>query len=249
MKRLAAKYRFGFTLVELLVVISIIALLLAVLMPALSKAREQGRKIQCAAHMRGMALGMQMYSMTYKNLYPAMLMPGNLSTVYKGKSHWHQLAMSFADNKKLLQCPSLRKNRIRWDNSMFLTGFGLNYDGCNWKYNWVTDDPDAGFGYVVPEEPRGGCVSNMQIGRQGEFIMLGDSNGNKQTDALTLRSNYAYGILGSPRVLGKINPYGDMPDVHDKGGNIAFMDTHIAWYKTSELMSEKMLYMWRRGNK
>ena len=44
------KNKNGFTLVELLVVISVIALLLAVLMPALNKAREQGRKVQCAAH-------------------------------------------------------------------------------------------------------------------------------------------------------------------------------------------------------
>ena len=52
----------AFTLVELLVVISIIALLLAVLMPALGKAREQARKIVCANNLRTMGLGDQMYS-------------------------------------------------------------------------------------------------------------------------------------------------------------------------------------------
>jgi prepilin-type N-terminal cleavage/methylation domain-containing protein/prepilin-type processing-associated H-X9-DG protein len=58
----------GFTLVELLVVISIIALLLAVLMPALSKAREQGRKIVCGSTIRNFSLANQVYMNTYDGM-------------------------------------------------------------------------------------------------------------------------------------------------------------------------------------
>ncbi|HBR18999.1 MAG: hypothetical protein A2Y13_00680 [Planctomycetes bacterium GWC2_45_44] len=53
---------YGFTLVELLVVISIIALLLAILMPALQKARGQGQSIVCAAHERQYGLAVVLFA-------------------------------------------------------------------------------------------------------------------------------------------------------------------------------------------
>jgi prepilin-type N-terminal cleavage/methylation domain-containing protein len=52
----------GFTLVELLVVIAIIALLMAVLMPALSRAREQGKRVVCLYYQRQMTSAWLMYA-------------------------------------------------------------------------------------------------------------------------------------------------------------------------------------------
>jgi len=62
--------RHGFTLVELLVVISIIALLLALLLPALSKAREVAKNMVCGSNLRQIGIGYQLYSMDHDGWGP-----------------------------------------------------------------------------------------------------------------------------------------------------------------------------------
>lgn len=60
----------GFTLVELLVVISIIALLVSLMLPALGKAREQGRKTLCMNNERQMGVALINYAGQYKEYLP-----------------------------------------------------------------------------------------------------------------------------------------------------------------------------------
>jgi len=65
----------GFTLIELLVVIAIFAMLMSVLMPALAKARAQGKAVVCLSNLRQMFIASQSYAANHDDYYPSAYLP------------------------------------------------------------------------------------------------------------------------------------------------------------------------------
>jgi prepilin-type N-terminal cleavage/methylation domain-containing protein/prepilin-type processing-associated H-X9-DG protein len=72
----------GFTLVELLVVIGIISLLISILLPALTKAREAANSVACLARLRQLDYAAMMYANAYKSYLPPLELASDLNNVH-----------------------------------------------------------------------------------------------------------------------------------------------------------------------
>ena len=129
----------AFTLVELLVVISIIALLVAILLPALHKARYQARRISCMSNIRAQHLAFFTYATEHDGRFPPhkarladyMTFPpetnaGNPWTAFRG---------TYISDSQILICPALVHLGNRWGSTEFVA---LPGDYGGWDTPTVT---------------------------------------------------------------------------------------------------------------
>ncbi|MBT9147750.1 MAG: Type II secretion system protein G [Syntrophomonadaceae bacterium] len=101
MMRLMHKNRRGFTLIELLVVIAIIAILAAILLPALGRAREMARRTSCLSNLRQIGTAMHMYAGEWGER-----LPRNPGTGAIDITSMRFLAPQLGEMPRVFHCPS-----------------------------------------------------------------------------------------------------------------------------------------------
>jgi len=134
----------GFSLIELMVVVTILGLMMALLLPALQSAREAARRIQCTSNLKQLGLGLQQYETNYGVFPPSMVLSGNgNTTTWVGGWSVNGRILSFMEQNTLFNAVNFFTNQTSPLN-LTVTGLSIGVFVCPSEVN--PQSYDASFG-------------------------------------------------------------------------------------------------------
>ncbi len=184
------KARNAFTLVELLVVVSIIALLVAILLPSLKKARDQAKAVKCGANLHQVGIAFTMYQESFGGVWPPAIdalnsqnrwpVPFHRGGIIKSELGVYnaQGSLISGEDESLFLCPAERAPRnLLWNNgtetkTVDRVEVGGSY-AINAEFHREGDSLRLGFAGPPPVSPYLRKIDNCR--RPGEIIALVDN--------------------------------------------------------------------------
>jgi prepilin-type N-terminal cleavage/methylation domain-containing protein/prepilin-type processing-associated H-X9-DG protein len=143
----------AFTLIELLVVVAIIALLISILLPSLSSAREQARAVKCGAHLRGFGTGLYTYLAENDDWIPGVNTSG---VAIRAR------AVGMASNAALGARPELPVQGFDWMTPILSYNTKLPSNRAErWNYLWTR--------FACPSQSRTNAVFYGSISDKADF--------------------------------------------------------------------------------